>query len=108
MRRRLHGYKLLRRWGCALFEGMLTYLEAGRTEMEVAATPGVCGAAGGRGGDVVRDDCCEWRAVGAAAWKGYGGEASEARVCDAGLRCYLDGYLSDMTRTVHLGKAQPG
>ena len=43
---------------------------------------GVPGTARWGGGDVVRDDCGEWRTLGAAAWPGDGGKAAEARVCD--------------------------
>ena len=74
--------------GCELFEGMLTYLEAGLTETEVAATLEYAARLAGAEGMSVRDDCGEWRAIGAAAWPGDGGEVAEAGVRDAGFRCY--------------------
>ncbi len=60
------------RVGCELFDGMLTYLQAGLTG----------------GGDELRYDRGQRGAIGAAAWPGYGREVAEAGVRDAGFRCY--------------------
>ncbi len=92
--------------GCGLFDGMLTYLEPGLRELEVAADAGIRCAAGWGGGNVVRDDRCERGALGAAAWAGYElGEAAKRGFVTLDFGVILDGYCSDMTRTVHLGKA---
>ncbi|XWK52506.1 aminopeptidase P family protein [Tunturiibacter empetritectus] len=93
--------------GCDLFEGMLTYLEAGRTEVEVAATleyaARLAGAEGMSFDTIVasgeRSALPHGRATGARLPKqGF-------VTLDFGV--ILDGYCSDMTRTVHIGKALP-
>ncbi|MCU1252796.1 MAG: Aminopeptidase YpdF NP-specific [Edaphobacter sp.] len=96
------------RVGCELFEGMLTYLEAGLTEAEVAATleyaARLAGAEGMSFDTIVasglRSALPHGRATGAKLPKrGF-------VTLDFGV--ILDGYSSDMTRTVHMGKAMPG
>ncbi|WP_311732720.1 M24 family metallopeptidase [Tunturibacter empetritectus] len=91
--------------GCDLFEGMLTYLEAGLTEVEVAATleyaARLAGAEGMSFDTIVasgeRSALPHGRATGARLPKqGF-------VTLDFGV--ILDGYCSDMTRTVHIGKA---
>ena len=93
--------------GCDLFEGMLTYLEAGLTEAEVAATleyaARLAGAEGMSFDTIVasgeRSALPHGRATGARLPKqGF-------VTLDFGV--ILDGYCSDMTRTVHMGKALP-
>ena len=93
--------------GCDLFEGMLTYLEAGLTETEVAATleyaARLAGAEGMSFDTIVasgeRSALPHGRATGARLPKqGF-------VTLDFGV--ILDGYCSDMTRTVHIGKALP-
>ena len=94
--------------GCELFEGMLTYLEAGLTETEVAATLEYAARLAGAEGmsfdtivaSGVRSALPHGRATGAKLPKrGF-------VTLDFGV--ILDGYSSDMTRTVHMGKAMPG
>jgi Xaa-Pro aminopeptidase len=96
------------RVGCELFEGMLSYLEAGLTEAEVAATLEYAARLAGAEGmsfdtivaSGVRSALPHGRATGAKLPKrGF-------VTLDFGV--ILDGYSSDMTRTVHMGKAMPG
>jgi len=102
--------KLIRaaaRVGCDLFEGMLTYLEAGLTEVEVAATleyaARLAGAEGMSFDTIV--------ASGGRSALPHG-HATKAKLPKQGFvtldfGVILDGYCSDMTRTVHMGKALP-
>ena len=94
--------------GCELFDGLLTYIEAGLTEAEVAATleyaARLAGAEGMSFDTIV--------ASGERSALPHG-RATNARLPKRGFvtldfGVILDGYLSDMTRTVHLGKALPG
>ncbi|HTD96512.1 MAG TPA: Xaa-Pro peptidase family protein [Edaphobacter sp.] len=96
------------RVGCGLFDGMLTYLEAGLTEVEVAAelehTARLAGAEGMSFETIV--------ASGARSALPHG-RATAAKLPRKGFvtldfGVILDGYCSDMTRTVHMGKALPG
>jgi Xaa-Pro aminopeptidase len=94
--------------GCELFDGMLSYLEAGLTESEVAATleyaARLAGAEGMSFDTIV--------ASGERSALPHG-RATPAKLPKRGFvtldfGVILDGYCSDMTRTVHLGKALPG
>ena len=94
--------------GCELFAGMLTYLEPGLRETEVAAAleyaARLAGAEGMSFDTIVA--CGERSAL-------PHGHASAAKVPRRGFvtldfGVILDGYCSDMTRTVHMGKAMPG
>jgi Xaa-Pro aminopeptidase len=94
--------------GCELFEGMLTYLEAGLTEVEVAATleyaARLAGAEGMSFDTIV--------ASGERSALPHG-RATTAKLPKQGFvtldfGVILNGYCSDMTRTVHMGKALPG
>jgi Xaa-Pro aminopeptidase len=96
------------RVGCELFEGMLTYLEAGLTEIEAAASLEYAARLAGAEGmsfdtivaSGVRSSLPHGRATAAKLPKrGF-------VTLDFGV--ILDGYSSDMTRTVHMGKAMPG
>ena len=93
--------------GCDLFDGMLTYMEAGLTETEVAATleyaARLAGAEGMSFDTIV--------ASGERSALPHG-RATRAKLPKQGFvtldfGVILDGYCSDMTRTVHLGKASP-
>jgi Xaa-Pro aminopeptidase len=94
--------------GCELFAGMLTYLEAGLEESEVAASLECAARLAGVEGmsfDTIV-------ASGARSALPHG-RATSARLPKRGFvtldfGVILDGYCSDMTRTVHLGKALPG
>jgi Xaa-Pro aminopeptidase len=94
--------------GCELFDGLLTYLEAGLTESEVAATleyaARLAGAEGMSFDTIV--------ASGERSALPHG-RATNARLPKRGFvtldfGVILDGYLSDMTRTLHMGRALPG
>jgi Xaa-Pro aminopeptidase len=96
------------RVGCELFEGMLTYLEAGLTESEVAATLEYAARLAGAEG--MSFDTIVASGERSALPHGH---ATSARLPRRGLvtldfGVILDGYCSDMTRTVHMGKALPG
>lgn len=96
------------RVGCELFEGMLSYLEPGLKETDVAATleyaARLAGAQGMSFDTIV--------ASGARSALPHG-TATSARLPRRGFvtldfGVILDGYCSDMTRTVHMGKPLPG
>jgi Xaa-Pro aminopeptidase len=96
------------RVGCELFEGMLTYLEAGLTEAEVAATLEYAARLAGAEG--MSFDTIVASGVRSALPHG---RATNAKLPKRGFvtldfGVILDGYCSDMTRTVHMGKAMPG
>jgi Xaa-Pro aminopeptidase len=94
--------------GCELFDGLLSYLEPGQTEVEVAATleyaARLAGAEGMSFDTIV--------ASGERSALPHG-RATAAKLPKRGFvtldfGVILDGYCSDMTRTVHMGKAMPG
>jgi Xaa-Pro aminopeptidase len=94
--------------GCELFSGMLTYLEAGVTEAEAAATLEYAARLAGAEG-------MSFETIVASGERSAlpHGRATAARLPKRGFvtldfGVILDGYCSDMTRTVHLGKALPG
>jgi Xaa-Pro aminopeptidase len=94
--------------GCELFDGLLTYLEAGLPESEVAATLEY--AARLAGADGMSFDTIV--ASGERSALPHG-RATSARLPKRGFvtldfGVILDGYCSDMTRTVHIGKALAG
>lgn len=95
------------RLGCKLFDEMLEILQPGLTETEVAATlehrARIAGA-----------EAMSFETIVASGERSAlpHGRASKARLPKRGFvtldfGVVLDGYMSDMTRTVHLGKAQP-
>jgi Xaa-Pro aminopeptidase len=96
------------RVGCELFVGMLTYLEAGRTESEIAATLEYAARLAGAEG--MSFDTIVASGERSALPHGHATSATLPRrgfvTLDFGV--ILDGYCSDMTRTVHMGKALPG
>jgi Xaa-Pro aminopeptidase len=103
--------KLIRaaaRVGCDLFDGMLTYLEAGLTETEVAATLEYAARLAGAEG--MSFDTIVASGERSALPHGHATSAKLPKqgfvTLDFGV--ILDGYCSDMTRTVHMGKALPG
>lgn len=94
--------------GCGLFDGMLTYLEPGLTEVAVAAE--LEHAARLAGAEGMSFDTIVASGERSALPHGHATTAKLPRrgfvTLDFGV--VLDGYSSDMTRTVHLGKALPG
>jgi Xaa-Pro aminopeptidase len=102
--------KLIRaaaRMGCDLFDGMLTYLEAGLAEREVAATLEYAARLAGAEG--MSFDTIVASGERSALPHGHATSAKLPKqgfvTLDFGV--ILDGYCSDMTRTVHMGKALP-
>jgi Xaa-Pro aminopeptidase len=94
--------------GCELFDRMLEYLRPGLTEVDVAATLEHAARKAGA-------EAMSFETIVASGERSAlpHGRASAAKLpkrsfvtMDFGV--VLDGYMSDMTRTVHLGKAQPG
>ena len=96
------------RVGCELFEGMLTYLEAGLTEAQVAATMEY--AARLAGAERMSFDTIVASGVRSALPHGRatGAKLPKRGFVTLDFGVILDGYCSDMTRTVHMGKAMPG
>jgi Xaa-Pro aminopeptidase len=95
------------RVGCELFDGMLTYLEVGLTEVEVASTLEYAARLAGVEG-------MSFDTIVASGERSAlpHGRATRAKLPKRGFvtldfGVILDGYCSDMTRTIHLGKAQP-
>jgi Xaa-Pro aminopeptidase len=93
--------------GCDLFDGMLGYLRAGLTEVEVAAE--LEHAARLRGAERMSFETIV--ASGERSALPHG-RATTAKLPKRGFvtldfGVVLGGYCSDMTRTVHLGKALP-
>jgi Xaa-Pro aminopeptidase len=94
--------------GCELFEGMLGFLEPGLTEVTVAAE--LEHGARLRGAEGMSFETIVASGVRSALPHG---RATGARLPKRGFvtldfGVVLGGYCSDMTRTVHLGKAVPG
>ena len=94
--------------GCRLFDGMLGYLRPGLTEMQVAAALEHAARLSGA-------EAMSFETIVASGERSAlpHGRASTAKLPRRGFvtldfGVVLDGYMSDMTRTVHLGKALPG
>jgi Xaa-Pro aminopeptidase len=92
--------------GCEVFDGMLEYLRPGLTEREVAATLEHRARLGGA-------EAMSFETIVASGERSAlpHGRASEAKLPRRGFvtldfGVVLDGYMSDMTRTIHMGKAQ--
>jgi Xaa-Pro aminopeptidase len=93
--------------GCCLFNEMLEYLRPGLTEREVAAT--LEHAARMAGAEAMSFETIVASGERSALPHGRASNEKLPRqgfvTLDFGV--ILDGYMSDMTRTVHLGKAHP-
>src|SRR5262249_34870711 len=93
--------------GCKLFDEMLGYLRPGLTETEVAATLEHKARLAGA-------EAMSFETIVASGDRSAlpHGRASQAKLPKRGFvtmdfGVVLDGYMSDMTRTVHMGKARP-
>lgn len=93
--------------GCQLFEGMLEYLRPGLSEREVAATLEHRARLAGA-------EAMSFETIVASGERSAlpHGRASEAKLPRRGFvtldfGVVLEGYMSDMTRTIHIGKARP-
>jgi Xaa-Pro aminopeptidase len=94
--------------GCGLFDGMLTYLQPGLMEVEVAAELEHAARLAGV-------EAMSFETIVASGERSAlpHGRATSAKLPRRGFvtldfGVMLDGYCSDMTRTVHLGKAVNG
>ncbi|MEO6910027.1 MAG: Xaa-Pro peptidase family protein [Edaphobacter sp.] len=94
--------------GCRLFDGMLSYIQLGLTEVAVAAE--LEHAARLAGAEGMSFETIVASGVRSALPHGRATQAKLPRrgfvTMDFGV--VVDGYSSDMTRTVHMGKALPG
>lgn len=94
--------------GCRLFEAMLGFIEPGMTELKVAADleyrARLAGAAAMSFETIVASGARSALPHGRAS----GAKLPRRGFCTLDFGVVLDGYMSDMTRTVHLGKALPG
>ena len=93
--------------GCRLFEGVLTNLSAGETENEMALVMELEARRAGA-------EAMSFETIVASGKRSAlpHGRASAAKLPRRGFvtldfGVVLDGYCSDMTRTVHMGKATP-
>ena len=93
--------------GCRLFEGVLTKLSAGETETEIALLMELAARRAGA-------EAMSFETIVASGKRSAlpHGRASAAKLPRRGFvtldfGVVLDGYCSDMTRTVHMGKATP-
>jgi Xaa-Pro aminopeptidase len=96
------------RVGCELFSGMLTYLEAGLTESEVAATLEYAARLAGAEGMSFETIVASGKRSALPHGRATSAKLPERGFVTLDFGVILDGYCSDMTRTVHLGKALPG
>jgi Xaa-Pro aminopeptidase len=94
--------------GCGLFDGMLTYISAGQTEIQVASALEYAARLAGA-------EAMSFETIVASGERSAlpHGRATAAKLPRRGFvtldfGVILDGYCSDMTRTVHMGKALPG
>ncbi len=94
--------------GCRLFDGMLSYMQPGLPEVAVAAE--LEHAARLAGAEAMSFETIVASGERSALPHGRATQAKLPRrgfvTLDFGVM--VDGYASDMTRTVHMGKAQPG
>jgi Xaa-Pro aminopeptidase len=94
--------------GCELFEGMLSYLEPGLSEVEVAATLEYAARLAGAEGMSFDTIVASGERSALPHGRATGSKLPKRGFVTLDFGVILDGYCSDMTRTVHLGKAMPG
>jgi Xaa-Pro aminopeptidase len=94
--------------GCGLFEGLLTYLEAGLTETEVAASMEYAARLAGAEGMSFETIVASGERSALPHGRATGARLPKRGFVTLDFGVILDGYCSDMTRTVHMGKALPG
>lgn len=94
--------------GCQLFDGMLSYMQLGLTEVAVAAELEHAARLAGA-------EAMSFETIVASGKRSAlpHGRATQARLPKRGFvtldfGVVVDGYCSDMTRTVHIGKSLPG
>ena len=96
------------RVGCELFEGMLGYLESGLSETETAATLEYAARLAGAEGMSFETIVASGKRSALPHGRASGAKLPNRGFVTLDFGVILDGYLSDMTRTVHMGKAMPG
>ncbi len=96
------------RMGCELFEGTLSYLEADLTETEVAATLEYAARLAGAEGMSFETIVASGKRSALPHGRATAAKLPKRGFVTLDFGVILDGYLSDMTRTVHMGKAMPG
>ena len=94
--------------GCRLFDGMLSFMQLGLTEVAVAAELEHAARLAGA-------EAMSFETIVASGERSAlpHGRATQTKLPKRGFvtldfGVVVDGYCSDMTRTVHMGKAQPG
>lgn len=94
--------------GCRLFEGMLSFMQLGLTEVAVAAELEHAARLAGA-------EAMSFETIVASGERSAlpHGRATQAKLPKGGFvtldfGVVVEGYCSDMTRTVHMGKAMPG
>lgn len=102
---RIRGAALL---GCGLFDGLLTYLEAGLTETEVAASMEYAARLAGAEGMSFETIVASGERSALPHGRATGARLPKRGFVTLDFGVILDGYCSDMTRTVHIGKSLPG
>jgi Xaa-Pro aminopeptidase len=96
------------RVGCELFEGLLSYLEPGQTEAEVAATLEYAARLAGAEGMSFDTIVASGKRSALPHGRATAAKLPKRGFVTLDFGVILDGYCSDMTRTVHMGKAMPG
>jgi Xaa-Pro aminopeptidase len=96
------------RVGCELFDGMLSYLEPGLTEVEVAATLEYAARLAGAEGMSFETIVASGKRSALPHGRATAAKLPKRGFVTLDFGVILDGYSSDMTRTVHMGKAMPG
>ena len=95
------------RVGCELFEGMLGFIQAGLTEFEVAAALEYAARLRGAEGMSFETIVASGERSALPHGRATTAKLPKRGFCTLDFGVVLGGYCSDMTRTVHLGKALP-
>jgi Xaa-Pro aminopeptidase len=93
--------------GCRLFEGALTNLSAGETENEIALTMELEARRAGAEGMSFETIVASGKRSALPHGRASGAKLPRRGFVTLDFGVVLDGYCSDMTRTVHMGKATP-
>ncbi len=94
--------------GCRLFEEMLEVIAPGMTEVRVAAELEYRARLAGAEGMSFETIVASGERSALPHGRATGAKLPRRGFCTLDFGVVLDGYLSDMTRTVHMGKALPG
>lgn len=94
--------------GCELFDGMLGFIQPGMAEVEVAAALEYAARLRGAEGMSFETIVASGERSALPHGRATTAKLPKRGFCTLDFGVVLDGYCSDMTRTVHLGKALPG